>query len=58
MPVTIAISRDDIANMAGTTRENVARFITEFKNDGIVETLGRKIIVVDVKALVAVSNYE
>jgi CRP-like cAMP-binding protein len=58
MPVTITISRDDIANMAGTTRENVARFISEFKNDGIISTQGRRIVIVDVKALVAVSNYE
>lgn len=57
-PITISISRDNIANMAGTTRENVTRFITEFKNENIIETLGRKIIIVDVKKLVAVSNYE
>lgn len=57
-PIAINISRDDIAHMAGTTRENVTRFITEFKNEHIIETRGRKIVIVDVKKLVAVSNYE
>ena len=57
-PIHISISRDNIANMAGTTRENVTRFITDFKNEGIIETEGRKIIIVDVKKLIAVSNYE
>lgn len=57
-PIEISISRDNIANMAGTTRENVTRFITEFKNDNIIETHGRKIVIADVKKLVAISNYE
>lgn len=57
-PTLINISRDDIANMAGTTRENVARFLTDFKNEKIIETIGRKILVADVKKLVAISNYE
>jgi CRP-like cAMP-binding protein len=53
----ISISRDDIANMAGTTRENVARFLTEFKQEQIIETVGRKILITDVKKLVSISNY-
>lgn len=56
-PVVISISRDDIANMSGTTRENVTRMITEFKNEGILETKGRKIIILDIKKLVEISNY-
>lgn len=56
-PGLISISRDDIAHMAGTTRENVTRFLTEFKNDKIIESRGRKILVTDIKKLVALSNY-
>lgn len=56
-PVMITVSRDDIANMAGTTRENVARFLTEFKQEGIIETVGRKILITDIKKLAGISNY-
>ncbi|MCD6062446.1 MAG: Crp/Fnr family transcriptional regulator [Flavipsychrobacter sp.] len=56
-PVMISISRDDIANMAGTTRENVARFLTEFKQEEIIETVGRKILITDIKKLATISNY-
>ncbi len=54
----INLSRDDIAKMSGTTRENATRFLTEFKNEKIIETMGRKIIVLDVAKLVATANYE
>lgn len=56
-PVVISISRDDIANMAGTTRENIARILTDFKREGIVDTIGWKIMITDVNKLIAVSNY-
>lgn len=56
-PVMISISRDDIANMAGTTRENVARFLTEFKQEKIIDTIGRKILITNVRKLAEVSNY-
>jgi CRP-like cAMP-binding protein len=55
--VAISVSRDDIANMAGTTRENVARFLTEFKQEQIIETVGRKILITDIKKLATISNY-
>lgn len=56
-PVAINISRDDIASLAGATRENVVRMLRDFKDEKIVETKGRKIWVTDVKKLAAVSNY-
>lgn len=55
--VAINISRDDIASLAGATRENVVRMLRAFKDEKIVETKGRKIWVTDVKKLAAVSNY-
>ncbi|HLZ87481.1 MAG TPA: Crp/Fnr family transcriptional regulator [Puia sp.] len=56
MPVEINMSRDDLASLVGTARENVVRMLSEFKEDGIVETKGRKIIVRDVKRLIKVAN--
>jgi CRP-like cAMP-binding protein len=58
MPVEINISRDDLASIVGTARENVVRILTEFKEAGILETKGRKIIVHDVNQLIKIANYK
>jgi CRP-like cAMP-binding protein len=57
-PIAINISREDIASMAGTTRENVVRLLREFKDDKLIETQGRKIRILDIKKMIAVSNYQ
>lgn len=57
MPVEINMSRDDLASLVGTVRENIVRVLTEFKRNGILETRGRKIIIHDVNKLVAIANY-
>jgi len=58
MPVEINMSRDDLASLVGTARENVVRVLSEFKNVNIVETKGRKIIVQDVNKLIVIANYK
>jgi CRP-like cAMP-binding protein len=50
--VEINISREDLANMVGTARENVIRLLGEFRDAGILVISGRKIIVQDVRRLV------
>lgn len=55
--VEINMSRDDLASLIGTARENVVRLLTEFKQDINLETNGRKIIVHDVNKLLAIANY-
>ncbi len=57
MPIEIDLSRDDLASLVGTARENVVRMLTEFKEEGILETRGRKIIVRDIKKLIEIANY-
>ncbi|HWI90748.1 MAG TPA: Crp/Fnr family transcriptional regulator [Flavisolibacter sp.] len=58
MPVEINMSRDDLASLVGTARENVVRILSEFKESGILETKGRKIIVQDVTKLIKIANYK
>jgi CRP-like cAMP-binding protein len=58
MFVEINMSREDLANLVGTTRENIVRILGEFKEAGILETKGRKIIVRDVIALIKIANYK
>ncbi len=56
MAVAINMGREDLASLVGTARENVVRLLTEFKESGILETKGRKIIVNDVNKLIAIAN--
>lgn len=58
MPVEINMGRDDLASLVGTARENVVRVLSEFKADNILETKGRKIIVLDVTRLIAIADYK
>jgi CRP-like cAMP-binding protein len=58
MPVEINMSRDDLANLVGTGRENVIRVLTEFKESGILQTKGRKIIIHDVNQLIGIADYK
>lgn len=57
MKVSIDISREDLANLVGTTRENVVRILSSFKSKGIVEANGRKIIIADVLSLIKIANW-
>ncbi len=58
IPVVINMSRDDLASMVGTVRENVVRILTEFKQEEILITKGRKIIILNVGRLVQIANYK
>lgn len=55
-PVEINMSRDDLASLVGTARENVVRMLSDFKDEKTVETKGRKIIVIDVNKLISIAN--
>jgi len=56
MPVEIDMGRDDLASLTGTARENVVRMLAAFKEEGILETKGRKIIIHDVVRLVSIAG--
>ena len=51
-PVEINLTREDLANLVGTATETLIRLLNEFKEDGMVETQGRKIRILDTPALV------
>lgn len=58
MPVEINMSRNDLASLVGTGRENIVRVLTEFKEVGILETKGRMIIIKDVNRLIGIADYK
>lgn len=45
--ISLEINRQDLANMAGTTRETVSRVFRTLKDDGVIETEERRIVVRD-----------
>jgi CRP-like cAMP-binding protein len=50
-PVTINLSRDDIAGYAGTSIETLVRMLRQFKDEKILRTEGRRIIILKPKEL-------
>jgi CRP-like cAMP-binding protein len=56
MEVEINLSREDLASLVGTARENIVRILKDFKGEGILDTKGRRIIIKDVKGLLDIAN--
>lgn len=55
-PFSIAISREDLAALVGTAKETVIRFLSEFKEEGIVSTQGSTITLLRPEQLVRISS--
>lgn len=47
----IRILRDDLAHLVGTAKESVIRMLTEFKDDGYINIVEGKIIILDMEKL-------
>ncbi|MGQ7870232.1 Crp/Fnr family transcriptional regulator [Sunxiuqinia sp. sy24] len=52
----ISLTREELANIVGTATESVIRLLSEFKQDKLIELQGRKIKLLDIKALTRVAN--
>jgi len=52
----INLSRDDLANYVGTATETLIRLLREFKKDGLIGIQGRKIAILEMNRLIAVSE--
>jgi CRP-like cAMP-binding protein len=52
----ISLTREELANMVGTATESVIRLLSEFKQDGYIEIHGRRIKILNEKALIKVAN--
>jgi len=49
--LTLSLSREDIANVVGTATESCIRIISEFKKEKFIKASGKKIAIIDEKAL-------
>lgn len=54
--INMNITRQDIADMVGTTRETVSRIIADLKRDGFIETNSKKIVIIDAENFKKLSN--
>lgn len=54
--LNIEMKRDDLANMVGTTRETVTRYLYKMKKDQLIDLVGKKIKLLDLKELKHISK--
>jgi CRP-like cAMP-binding protein len=54
--VVINLTREDLANIVGTATETLIRLLHDFKEDKIITTKGRKILLEDERELVRIAN--
>jgi hypothetical protein len=52
----IKLTREEIASMVGTASETVIRFITEFKDEGLIEQEGKTIYIINQEKLLEFAN--
>ncbi|MNY28644.1 cAMP-activated global transcriptional regulator CRP [compost metagenome] len=54
--LTLRISRDNLAAMAGMATETVSRILSDFKDEGIIERKGSQIVILDQLRLQQMKN--
>ncbi|MDO8526587.1 MAG: Crp/Fnr family transcriptional regulator [Deltaproteobacteria bacterium] len=52
----ILLSREEMAELIGTTQESVIRLISEFKQDGLIAVDGRHITLLNIKKIMDLAN--
>ncbi|MEC5394731.1 Crp/Fnr family transcriptional regulator [Bergeyella sp. RCAD1439] len=54
--IKISLTREEIANLIGTATESAIRLISEFKHDGLIETEGRNIKILNHEKLIKLGH--
>lgn len=54
--INVVLTREEVANIAGTSTETAIRILSEFKNDKVVEFIGKKIKILNAKTLITIAN--
>jgi len=54
--LNLTLSRQDIANLASTTKEQVSKAISELKSKGIIDAKGKQIDLLDIDKLSAIGQ--
>jgi CRP-like cAMP-binding protein len=53
----IPLSRREVADMVGTSRESTGRVLAKFHNEGIIKISGTKVVINDLKKLEKISRF-
>lgn len=56
LTLSVTLSREDIANITGTATETVIRLIADFKKEGLIDTSGKKIKLLNLRGLINEGN--
>lgn len=54
--LSVQLSREEIANLVGTATETVIRLLSELNKDGVIELIGKKIKINNLKLLTRIAN--
>jgi CRP-like cAMP-binding protein len=54
--INIKLTREEMATMIGTANETLIRFMTEFKENGLIEQIGKTIVIADHEKLIEWAN--
>ena len=54
--INAALSREEIANFAGTSTETCIRILSEFNSDGVIKIVGRSIKIINTPKLLQIAN--
>ncbi len=54
--ISTVISREDIANIVGTATETAIRILSEFKNENLIELIGKRIKVINQQGLLKTAH--
>jgi CRP-like cAMP-binding protein len=52
----VELTREDIASLVGTATETTIRLLSDLKSEGIIATRGKKIMILNEKALKAIAG--
>ena len=55
--LNITLTREELANVVGTATESIIRLLSEFKADGHIDVNGKKITILNEKALVKIAVF-
>ncbi|MBI4367172.1 MAG: Crp/Fnr family transcriptional regulator, partial [Deltaproteobacteria bacterium] len=58
LEIGIALSREEMAEMIGTTQETIIRLLSAFRARGFLQVDGRKIVILDCKPLLRIAQIE
>lgn len=52
----LSITREDLSNIVGTATETVIRLLSDYKSEGLVDSLGRKIVLLNIEKLKTIAG--